>query len=212
MRKAASVLALLAGVGALLTAGSLVLASTLSGDPERPGRITTTVIASTFPPPPGPDPVRVAYAARIRGSRAVVAMAVKGDDAIAYVCDGRRLGAWLRGRVYPEGLMRLQGARATLTGSVQGTTVLGAIDIAEDVLLAFEAPRVGPPYGLYRAKTRMRGADLEGGWILLPDGGQVGFVDYETNSGPAPRLVPGSGSVTVAGESIPVSPADPSRP
>src|SRR4051812_13862290 len=40
---------------------------------------------------------RATYAARAKGSRAVVAITVRGDDAIAYVCDGHSLETWLRG-------------------------------------------------------------------------------------------------------------------
>ncbi|WP_395111103.1 hypothetical protein [Actinomadura sp. SCN-SB] len=213
MRKTGSLLVLLAGVLALTTLGTFVLVRTVSSEPAATER--TAARNPSPPPPPSPSippTVTATYASRAKDSRAVVAMTVRGTNAIAYVCDGRRLEAWLRGKVHPEGLIRLQGPKGILTGSVQGTNVIGAASLDEDSLFAFKAAAVQAPSGLYRATSAVRGARLVGGWIVLPSGDQVGVVSLAGTPRPAPPLDPAAGAVTVDGARIPVAPADPARP
>jgi hypothetical protein len=214
MRKTGSILVLLAGVLALTALGTLVLVNLVVSEPEATGQRAG---APQFSPPPPPSPsipssVTATYASRVRDSGTVVAMTVRGGDAIAYVCDGRRLEAWLRGKIYPEGLVRLQGPEGILTGSVQGTSVVGAASLDEESLFAFRAPVVQAPSGLYRATSTVRGARLVGGWIVLPSGDQVGVVSLAQAPRPAPPLDPAAGAVTVDGVRVPVAPADPGRP
>jgi hypothetical protein len=157
------------------------------------------------------------YAARASGSRAVVAMTVRGDTAIAYVCDGHRLEAWLHGKVYPHGLVRLQSARGQsasgiLTGSIVNGVAVGAVSLSKQSLLAFKAPVVREPAGLYRSSATVRRAKFIGGWIVLPGGGQVGLVAYGEGEEPAPKLDPAKGFVELDGTRVPVVPADPRDP
>jgi hypothetical protein len=215
MRKTGSLLVLLAGVLALTTLGTVILVRTVSSEPESTARTTSARQQPSPPPPPSPSipsTVTATYASRVRDSGTVVAMTVRGGNAIAYVCDGQELEAWLRGKVYPEGLVRLQGPKGILTGSVQGTSVVGAASLDEESLFAFRARTVQAPSGLYRATSTVRGARLVGGWIVLPGGDQVGIVSLAQNPRPAPVLDPAAGAVTVDGVRIPVAPADPARP
>src|SRR5262249_49159075 len=50
----------------------------------------TTTAAPTFP-------AEVVYAGKVSTGRLAVAVAVKGNQAAAYLCDGRNIEAWLRG-------------------------------------------------------------------------------------------------------------------
>jgi hypothetical protein len=214
MRKTGSLLALLAGVLALTALGTLVLVNLVVSEPESTGRrAAAPQVSPPAPPSPSiPSTLTATYVSRVRDSGTVVAMTVRGGNAIAYVCDGRRLEAWLRGKIYPEGLVRLQGPKGILTGTVQGTSVIGAASLDEESLFAFRAPAVQAPSGLYRATSTVRGARLVGGWIVLPSGDQVGVVSLGRTPRPAPRLDPATPTVTVDGARIPVAPADPNRP
>ncbi|MBO2455104.1 hypothetical protein J4573_49020 [Actinomadura barringtoniae] len=227
MRKTGPMLALLAAVLALITVGTIALVRAVSseGDQRSASREAASASASasasaaesaaTSVPPPPPlvaQTTSATYASHVPGSRAVVAMTVKGSDVIAYVCDGHSLEAWLRGKLYPEGLVRLQGKQGILTGSVVGDTVVGAASLSRKSVMGFRAPVVRAPSGLYRASATVRGAKIVGGWIVLPGGDQVGLVDYEQRPRPAPRLDPAAGSVVVGDDRVPVAPADPTKP
>ncbi|MFG2005885.1 hypothetical protein ACGFNU_42720 [Spirillospora sp. NPDC048911] len=215
MRRTGPLLALLAGLAVLIIIATTVLVRTVSSDTEPdaspPPPLTATTAAPA--PPPIPQSANATFASRVPGSRAVVALTVKGGNAIAYVCDGRSLEAWLRGKVYPEGLIRLQGKKGILTGSVQGDTVIGAASLSRKGVMGFRAPVVRPPSGLYRAAARTtEGAQLVGGWIILPSGAQVGLVNYGKEPRPAPVLNPGAGAITIEDERVAVAPADPDAP
>ncbi|MFC5749390.1 hypothetical protein [Actinomadura rugatobispora] len=220
MRRTGSPPALLAGLLALIVIGTVVLVRTVSSDPDETGRPAgapppTAPARTVLPSPSGGLPSlgpATTYAARVKDSRAVVALTVQNGAAIAYVCDGERLEAWLRGRIHPEGLIRLQGPEGLVTGSVQGDSVVGAASLDEDGLFAFRAGAVKAPAGLYRATSTVRGSRLAGGWIVLPGGDQVGVVTLGRATRPAPALKPAAGAVTVDGVRVPVAPADPAKP
>jgi hypothetical protein len=74
---------------------------------------------------------------------------------------------------------------------------VGKIELDNDEL-KFAIKEAKPPAGLYRA----RGAKTTIGWIILPDGSQVGIETSGEESGPAPELDPDNPSVTVDGESL----------
>jgi hypothetical protein len=214
MRKTGSMTALLAAVLALVVVGTIAIVRAVSAGDDNPRTASRQAASASVPPPPPPIPqtANATYASRVQGSRAVVAMTVKGSDVIAYVCDGHKLEAWLRGKIYPEGLVRLQGKKGILTGSVVGDAVVGAASLSRKNVMGFRAPVVRPPSGLYRASATVRGAQVVGGWIVLPGGDQVGLVDYEQRPRPAPLLDPAAGSVMVGDDRVPVAPADPTKP
>ena len=61
---------------------------------------------------------------------------------------------------------------------------------------------VAKPSGLYRATATVRNAKVVGGWIVLPDGSQVGVVTVDDVPQPAPAIDPGTGAVTVDGAAL----------
>ncbi|MEU2777942.1 hypothetical protein ABZ646_34915 [Streptomyces sp. NPDC007162] len=115
-----------------------------------------------------------------------VAASVRDGRAVAHFCDGYSKESWLKARVRSDGTMRLTGGRYAFT----------ALDAVEDS-------------GLYRATATVRGARVDGGWIVLADGCQVGIVDREGAPSSAPRIDPATGAVTVDGQRLTAEPVLP---
>ncbi|CAM5267071.1 hypothetical protein SALBM135S_06184 [Streptomyces alboniger] len=155
------------------------------------------------------SPADAEYAGRTDDDSASVAITLEDGRAIAYYCDGRDKESWLKGDVEDDGSMRLTGKRgAELTGDLDGDRIRGTVDVAgEDD--GFTADRAKKPSGLYRATTEVRGAEIDGGWIVLPDGRQVGILTRGGERVPAPRLDPATGTVLVDGEEITARPVRP---
>ncbi|WP_371402592.1 hypothetical protein OHA10_32475 [Kribbella sp. NBC_00662] len=180
----------------------LVVNSTQTGNPttaSNPAPTATpqgTVIPSespTTPPPTVPQtPTKPAstapakppavYAGRTNEREASLAIATKGERAAAYVCDGRSLEAWLVG-TYRNGQLVLRSKSGErLTAAITNNTATGTFTLSGRTL-RFAIGKAGPPAGLYRA----RNSTSTIGWIVLPDGKQVG-VDNDGTPAPAPPL------------------------
>jgi len=67
----------------------------------------------------------------------------------------------------------------------------------------------GRPPGLYRATATVRGAKIDGGWIVLPGGKQVGVVERDGTPSAAPEIDPETGAVTIDGQKIVARPVTP---
>ncbi len=189
----------------------LVVNSTQTGS-SSPGAAAPTVPATTSPPA-SPDPTPSAtpppaskttpaqqivavYTGRTTGSEAALAIAVKGDRAAAYVCDGRSIEAWLTG-THTAGRLALRSkAGDQLVGIVAAEGVTGTVTV-RGRQWSFTIDKADPPAGLYRAKTSSNTI----GWIVLPDGSQVG-IDNDGTPAPAPPLDPASGAATVGGATV----------
>jgi hypothetical protein len=113
------------------------------------------------------------------------------------VCDGRRLEAWLTG-AYRDGRLVLRSKTGQrLTATVTNSTATGTFTLSGRTL-RFAIAKAGPPAGLYRA----RNSTSTIGWIVLPDGKQVG-VDDDGTPAPAPPLDTTTRGATVNG--VPVT-------
>lgn len=204
-----SPLVTLAAAGAGLVA-LLVANSTLTGTASYTGAAATpTPIATSTPPAsptptPTPTPARTTparqavavFAGHTTGRGAALAIAVKGGRSVAYVCDGRRVESWLIGTQTAGQLALRSKTGDSLTGVLTGTAVTGAV-IVRGRQQTFKLRRAGPPAGLYRAKT----SSATIGWIILPDGSQVG-IDNDGTPAPAPPLDPQTGTATVDGTTV----------
>ncbi|MFJ8822265.1 hypothetical protein ACIREE_10825 [Streptomyces sp. NPDC102467] len=178
--------------------------------------------ATTSPPPSAsptrttasPSPSRTAgrktgYAGRTDDDTAAVSISVRGTKAVAYFCDGRTKESWLKGTVEDDGSMKLSGSHgAELVGKPAGASIRGTVRI-EDRPYGFTAKKAVKPSGLYRATTEVRGAKVDGGWIVLPGGRQVGIVRRDDQPSAAPRIDPGTGAVSVDGERLTARPVVP---
>jgi hypothetical protein len=178
------------------TQASSPAATETTAPPTSASAPPTSPPATSAPATTKPPAVRtVVYAGRTP-TREAVALAVKGNRAVSYVCDGRTLEAWLTGTV-ANGQAALRSRTGDhLTATLSATTATGTLTL-NGRTRRFTIPAAGPPAGLYRA----RNSTSTIGWIVLPDGQQVG-VDDDGTPAPAPPLDPDSRTATVNGIAV----------
>lgn len=211
-------LTLLAGAvlgGGLLAASMIATPPAQESDAAPAADATPSPAAETQPPSPTPtptpapapepteaaEPEPVTYVGYVDGGGASVAVIITGDEAIAYVCDGASVEAWLEGSAV-DGRLDLSGANGSLTGSYDDQGATGETS-AGDRVWTFTIAEVAAPEGLYRfADTIAGGADVVAGWIVLPDGTQIGAITSDGVTRPAPQLDLATGTATVEGETI----------
>ncbi len=146
-------------------------------------------------------PDRIVYAGRTRDDSAAIAVAVLGEKAAAYLCDGRNVESWLRGTVDEDEIQLESKDGAKLEAKLDGDRLKGTIEV-NDEKLRFNIAGAKKPAGLYRAK----GSKTTIGWIVLPDGSQVGIQTTGEESSAAPELDPDAPQVTVDGEQLDAEP------
>ena len=151
-------------------------------DPEpAPPVAQTTTSAAPAPqpaPPPPPVPAPVAFPAKadyvgkipIATGTITLDIAVEGDKAIAYACDGNSIETWLRGPAV-DGLVSLASKDKTsrLEGRLEGNAVVGTLWIGEKKW-DFKADPAQPPAGLYVYED----AGVRSSWIIDGEGGVTG--------------------------------------
>jgi serine/threonine-protein kinase len=202
------------GVG-LLVAAMVATSDETAADDQAPLAEATETQTAEAPDPtpeptpepttePAPSPTEteaaqaVTYVGYVDGDGASVAVIITGDEALAYLCDGNAVEAWLDGSAV-DGQLELTGERGSLTGDFDDLQATGQA-IADDQTWTFTIEAVEPPDGLYRfADTIAGGAEVVGGWIVLPDGTQVGALNVDGQTQPAPALDVESGQATVNG-------------
>jgi hypothetical protein len=142
-------------------------------------------------------PEQVVYAGRTDDGPAAIAVAVLGNQAAAYVCDGRNVESWFRGTVEGGRLSLKSKSGEALQAELDGDHLKGTVQIKNDTQ-KFEINEASRPAGLYRA----RGSKTTIGWIVLEDGSQVGVHTTGAGSSAAPQLDPDNPQVMVDGESL----------
>ena len=187
------------GTGAPTVAGAASAAATTTA-PSTP--TAPTVPTVSLPEPPKPDvPARADYAGKVTGGGASIAVSARDGHAIAYVCDGKKLEAWLQG-VTVGGKLDLKGAPdASLTGSFDATSATGTVTAAGRTY-SFTVPTAKKPAGLYRATPKVKGKAAKVGWIVQADGSQVGILTTEEGPATAPPLDPAAATATVDGAPV----------
>jgi major membrane immunogen (membrane-anchored lipoprotein) len=222
MKRPGPLLTLLAG---LLVAAFMLSLNATTGTKSAssyreasPGVTASPSPAPSSSPPASPSPSKSAktappnadYAGRTDDDSSAVAVSLRDGKAIAYFCDGRDKESWLKGDVKDDGTMKLTGRHgAELNGTLKdGRSIRGTVDLGGQ-RYAFTADKAVKPSGLYRATATVRGATLDGGWIVLPGGRQVGLLDRDGKPSPAPRIDPETGAVTVDGERLTARPVTP---
>jgi len=189
------------------------VAATSSATPEttRPVETTpvettpveTTPVETTPPeePPvdePAPFPAEAVYAGEVDGGPMTIAVAIKGEQAAAYLCDGANVETWLQGTALDGRLdVRSKDGANRVIARLDGENLAGTATVAGQEL-PFTAAVATAPAGLYRGE----GAEATIGWIILPDGTQVGIATGPGGSEPAPRLNPERGAVTLDGRRV----------
>jgi hypothetical protein len=179
-----------------------------------PAAATSPASPTSAPPtsePPSPTPTpspseteeverfpnKVVYAGRTEDDSAAIAVAILGNRAAAYLCDGKSVESWLRGTVKGNEISLTSRRGASLEAKLVHGALEGKIELGDEEL-TFLINEAEPPAGLYRA----RGSKTTVGWIILRDGSQVGIQTTGEESTPAPELDPDNPEVTVEGESL----------
>jgi hypothetical protein len=159
-----------------------------------PAAVPATTQAPTgAPPSPGPavpQQEQATYAGRTSGNEATIAIAVRDGQAAVYVCDGRRVEAWLQGTIV-DGRLTVQGANGdSATGAVEGDAIFGTVWV-NGVQWPYSAQLASPPAGLYQGSATVDGVPNRIGWIVLQDGSQTGVRSNRNGvREPAPRIDP----------------------
>jgi hypothetical protein len=187
-------------LGAVAVLAGTLLAINIAATPtaSRPAAAPAAAVAETGPPvapPPPPTtpttPPVVAekvYAGRSAGNEVTVAVAVKAGRAVAYICDGKQVEAWLQGDLAGATLTLTGANGARITGTVDERGALGTVAVGGREW-PYTAQAVVAPQGLYQGRSDVRGVAAKIGWIVLPDG-QVGIFTSGGESRPAPPLDP----------------------
>ncbi|WP_328840017.1 hypothetical protein [Streptomyces europaeiscabiei] len=197
------------------TTGTRATSSSTRNDPPSasaspsPSPSPSPTRTSPSPRPTPTPPADADYAGRTDDDSAAIAVTLRDGKAVAYFCDGHDQESWLRGDVEDDGGMRLTSRDgAELNGTLKDGSVRGTVDIGGQEY-GFTAPRTVKPSGLYRATANVRGAEVDGGWIVLPDGRQVGILKRDGKPTTAPEIDPETGAVTIDGQRLTARPVAP---
>ena len=164
-------------------AESSASAPTESSEAPEPAESSATASAPAAAPSPArTTPTRADFTGRVGGGGGSVAVAVHGDKAIAYVCNGSTVEGWMRGKV-ENGKLTLTGKNQThLTASIHTGTVTGDVE-AHGTDYSFSVPTVSKSSskssGLYQATAVVQGKMIKAGWIVLGDGTQIGSLETD---------------------------------
>jgi hypothetical protein len=152
---------------------------------------------------------KATYAGHVKGHGPAFAIAVRNGVAISYVCDGRSLESWLRG-YGANGRLELTGKGGSrISATYGGGHAVGTL-VADGKAWKFDIRLVKKPSGLWRAQARVRNRLVDAGWVVLPDGSQVG-VFTEDGGAPqeGPHIDPISGTSSIDGASVRAVGVDP---
>lgn len=156
-----------------------------------PATAPGTVPTATASVPKADIPPKADYVARTDSGGAAVAISVHAGKAVAYMCNGHAVAAWLKGTA-KAGKLELTGKNgARLDVSYRTGKATGSI-MADGTKYTFSAPLVHRvssghrPPGLYEATATVHGVKIKAGWVVLPGGSQVGSVEYFADSAIAP--------------------------
>ena len=175
--------------------------------PAAPAEAPPAPPAEAAPVPPAPPaiPAEAAFAGRTSGNEATIAIAVKDGRAVAYLCDGKKVEAWLEGTVDGTTLA-LQGPDgATAIAELRADAVFGQA-AARGEQWPFSAALATAPAGPYRGSVSVEGVQKRIGWNVLPDGSVTGLVRDANGVAPAPVLDPASRTASLQGIAVAVDP------
>ncbi|MFJ2259032.1 hypothetical protein ACIOKD_11925 [Streptomyces sp. NPDC087844] len=196
------------------TTGNDSPADAVSASPAPTATATAPPGKRSPSPSPSPSKSRSAvpdgdYAGRTDDDSSAVAVTLRDGRAVAYFCDGRDQESWLNGDVESDGSMRLTNQKGqVLAGDLAGKRIRGTVDMGARTY-RFTADKSLKPNALYRATDTVADTEIDGGWIVLLDDSQVGILRRDGKAGPAPRIDPETGTVTVDGEQLTARPVTP---
>jgi serine/threonine-protein kinase len=176
--------------------GVILLIASMLSTPKAPTRYaaaatptpasTAATVPASVSPTPTPTavanvPARADYAGDVHGGAASVAISIHGSQAIAYVCNGSVIEAWLKGTAVGGRLIMTGKNQARLSAVYDAKQATGNV-VAHGIVYTFSVAAVHKPSGLYRSIAVVRGATIKAGWIVLPNGKQVGSLESNANA------------------------------
>jgi hypothetical protein len=115
---------------------------------------------------------------------------IKDGHAAGYLCDGKKVEAWMEGTISGDQLnLHGRNAGTGATATVDQRSVLGNVTIGGTVM-PFAAQIATGAEGLYQSRRTVEGITTRIGWIVLPDGTQVGIRNNNGERTSAPPLDP----------------------
>jgi hypothetical protein len=151
-----------------------------------PSPATTPSPSPSSVPPDSGFPPEVGYVGENGDGTISVAIAIKGTTAVAYLCDGSNIEAWLRGTAI-GGKLTLTGEHSSKLSAVRnGSAISGTLTTAVGTW-NFTAQIATGPAGLYRATASLKGVQQRLSWIVKQNGKQTGVLskaDGETEAAP----------------------------
>ena len=159
---------------------------------------------ATSAPPAAAAVAEKAYAGRSAGIEVTVAIAVKDGRAVGYVCDGKKIEAWLEGTLSGSDLaLKSKDGKSTIAATADDKQSFGTVAVSGKEW-PFAAKAASSPAGLYEGRAQVRGVLNRIGWIQLQDGSQTGVWNRGADKVAAPVLDPARpGAVVVDG--VPVT-------
>jgi hypothetical protein len=119
-----------------------------------------------------------------------VAIAVKNGRAVGYVCDGKKIEAWLEGTLSGSDLaLKSKDGKSTIAGTADDKQSFGTVAV-NGMQWPFAAKAASSPAGLYEGRAQVRGVLNRIGWIMLQDGSQTGVWNRGSEEVAAPVLDP----------------------
>jgi hypothetical protein len=185
-------------------------AASAAAPASAPAKAAPPASAEPAPPAAAPAPAQgapavaeKAYTGRSAGNEVTVAIAVKDGKGVAYVCDGKKVEAWMEGALDGDKLT-LQGKTSSLTATVNEKATLGSVTV-NGAEWPFSAKGVAAPAGLYQGRGILKGVAARVGWIVEDNGKVTGVA--EVNGGePAPPINGAApASITVDGNTVTVT-------
>ena len=138
----------------------------------------------------GPTLTEAVFTGRSSGNELTVAVGVKDGRAAGYLCDGNKVEAWLEGTLSGDQLsLHGRNADTGITATVGQRSLLGNVT-AGGTVRAFAAQIAVGAEGLYENRRKVEGITTRIGWIVLPDGTQVGIRNNGGERSAAPPLDP----------------------
>ena len=162
----------------------------------------------SFPFSAASELVRAVYAGRSSGNEVALAVDTDGGKATAYVCNGKTIEAWLQGSVQGSQVTLTGRNGASLTGTMSGLAMFGTVTPKAGVSFPFSAGLAPRPAGVFQARIAVNRLATRIGWVVLPDGTQLGVAVSGTTSSPAPALDLGDNSFVLDGTSFTAAPVD----
>ena len=166
----------------------------------------TGFLGQSFPFSAAQAVVQAVYTGRSSGNQVTLAVDTQGDEAAAYICNGKTIEAWLQGSVHGNQVSLTGNKGASLTGSLSGLDMFGTVTAGAGLSFPFSAELSPRPAGVYQARIAVNGLATRIGWAVLPDGTQVGVAVAGTTKYPAPSLDLSNNSFTLDGASFAAAP------